>query len=104
MPKSSWRFKRAMGIAYQRGEFVLAGFVRFVARRWGERGEVALDEAVTRWCARIAGRKAVTLANEFGVIRQLCLYRRRRDPLSHVPEQALGASQGIGLPALHLQP
>jgi integrase/recombinase XerD len=93
------RFKRAMGIAYQRGEFVLAGFVRFVARHWGERGEVALDEAVTRWCARIAGRKAVTLANEFGVIRQLCLYRRRRDASSHVPEQALApVKESVFLP------
>jgi integrase/recombinase XerD len=52
------RFKRAMGIAYVRGEFVLAGFIRFVARQWGERGEVALDEAVTRWCARVRLRMA----------------------------------------------
>jgi hypothetical protein len=51
------RFKRAMGIAYWRGEFVLNSFVRFVAQRWGDHGEVALDDAVTRWCARIAGRK-----------------------------------------------
>jgi integrase/recombinase XerD len=93
------RFKRAMGIAYVRGEFVLAGFIRFVARQWGERGEVALDEAVTRWCARVSGRKAVTLANEFGVVRQLCLFRRRRDPSGHVPEQALApVKESIFLP------
>jgi integrase/recombinase XerD len=48
-----------------------------------------LDEAMTRWCARVAGRKAVTVANEFGVVRQLCLYRRRRDPSSYVLEHAL---------------
>jgi integrase/recombinase XerD len=83
------RFKRAMGIAYWRGEFVLNGFVRFVAQRWGDRGEVELDDAMTRWCARIAGRKAVTLGNEFGVVRQLCLFRRRHDPTSYVPEHAL---------------
>jgi len=88
------RFKRAMGITYQRGEFVLASFVRFVARHWGEDGEVALDEAETRWCARHAGRKAVTLGNEFGVVRQLCLFRRRRDPSGHVPEQALAPVKG----------
>jgi integrase len=29
------------------------------------------------------------LGNEFGVIRQLCLHRRRRDPTSYVPEHAL---------------
>lgn len=82
-------FKRAMGIAYCRGEFVLNSFVRFVAQRWGDHGEVALDDAVTRWCARIAGRKAVSLGNEFGVVRQLCLFRRRHDPTSYVPEHAL---------------
>jgi len=83
------RFKRSMGIPYRRAEFVLNGFVRFVRQHWGDSGEVRLDDAITRWCARVAGRKAVTLANEFGVLRQLCLYRRRRDPLSYVPEHAL---------------
>jgi len=83
------RFKRAMGIAYRRGEFVLNSFVRFVAQRWGAHGEAELDDAITRWCARIAGRKAVSLGNEFGVVRQLCLFRRRHDPTSYVPEHAL---------------
>jgi integrase len=83
------RFKRAMGIPYRRGEFVLDSFVRFVAQRWGNDGEVELRDAIARWCARTAGRKAVTLGNEFGVVRQLCLFRRRRDPTSYVPEHAL---------------
>lgn len=82
------RFKRAMGIDYQRGEWVLKGFVRFVAQHWGEHGQVELDVAVARWTVRIAERKAVTVANGFGVIRQLCLYRRRQDPSSYVPEHA----------------
>jgi integrase len=60
---------------------------------------VALDEAITRWCARIAGRKAVTLANEFGPVRQLCLYRRRRDPSSFLPEHALApVKESVFLP------
>ena len=83
------RFKRAMGMAYRRGEFVLGSFVRFVTQRWGDQGEVDLGHVITRWCARIGGRKAVTVGNEFGVIRQLCLFRRRRDPSSYVPEHAL---------------
>lgn len=82
------RFKRAMGKPYHRGEFDLGKFVRFVAEHWGEHGEVLLDDAIRRWCGRIPGRKAVTLGNEFGVVRQLCLYRRRRDPTSYVPEHA----------------
>lgn len=83
------RFKRAMGRHYRRAEFVLNNFVHFVAQHGGEHGEVALDEMVTRWSSRIPGRKAVTVGNEFGVIRQLCLYRRRRDPSSYVPEHAV---------------
>jgi len=83
------RFKRAMGIPNRRGEFVLDSFVRFVAQRWGNDGEVELRDAIARWCARTAGRKAVTLGNEFGVVRQLCLFRRRHDPTSYVPEHAL---------------
>jgi integrase/recombinase XerD len=81
-------FKRAMGSPYRRGQWDLESFVRFVARQWGKRGQVPLDEAITRWCERIPGRKAVT-GNEFGPIRQLCLHRRRRDPSSYVPEHAL---------------
>jgi integrase/recombinase XerD len=93
------RFKRAMGIPYWRAEFVLNEFVRFVRQHWSDNADVALDDAITRWCARVAGRKAVTVANEFGVVRQLCLYRRRRDPLSYVPEHALApVKESIFLP------
>jgi integrase/recombinase XerD len=98
------RFKRAMGIRYQRAEFVLDGFIRFVAQHWGDHGELALDDAVKRWSARIAGRKAVTVGNEFGVVRQLCLYRRRRDPSSYVPEHALApVKESIFLPYIFSQ-
>jgi integrase/recombinase XerD len=93
------RFKRAMGIKYQRAEFVLDGFVRFVAQHWGNHREVMLDDAVRRWCARIAGRKAVTVGNEFGVVRQLCLFRRRRDLSSYVPEHILApVKESVFLP------
>lgn len=93
------RFKRAMGMSYRRAEFVLNGFIRFVAQTWGDRAEVALDEAVTRWIARIAGRKAITVGLEFGIVRQLCLYRRRRDPSSYVPEHAVApVNESIFLP------
>jgi site-specific recombinase XerD len=83
------RFKRAMGFRYWRAELILKGFRCFVVQRWGARKRVALEEAVKRWLARIDGRKGVTVGNEFGVVRQLCLWRRRRDPSSYVPEHAL---------------
>jgi len=93
------RFKRAMGIGYRRAEFVLDSFVRFVEQYGDAHGEVALDEAVRRWSARTTGRKAVTVGNEFGVIRQLCLYRRRRDPSCYVPEHALApVKESVFLP------
>jgi len=93
------RFKRAMGIRYERAEFVLDGFVRFVAQHWRDPSKVALDDAVRRWCARVAGRKPVTVGNEFGVVRQLCLYRRRRDPSSYVPDHALApVKESVFLP------
>lgn len=92
-------FRRAMGLRYQRAEFILNGFVRFVTQQGGEHGEVTLDEAVPRWTARIAGRKAITVSCEFGVLRQLCLYRRRRDPSSYVPEHALApVKESVFLP------
>ena len=81
-------FKHAMGIGYRRAEFVLDGFVRFVAEQYGDR-PVPLEQAVTRWAARVEGRKAITVGNEFGPLRQLCLFRRRRDPRAFVPEHAV---------------
>jgi integrase/recombinase XerD len=81
-------FKRAMGMGYLRAEFVLNGFVRFVRDQYGERS-VSLERAVSEWVVRIEGRKAITVGNEFGVVRQLCLFRRRSDPHCFVPDHAL---------------
>lgn len=92
------RFKRALGMGYRRAEFVLNSFVRFVRAQWADQ-PVPLDEAVTRWAARLEGRKAITVGNEFGVVRQLCLFRRRRDPGSFVPEHAVApVKESVFLP------
>jgi site-specific recombinase XerD len=81
-------FKRAMGMGYRRAEFVLDRFLRFVGEQYGHR-PAPLEQAVTMWAARIEGRKAITVGNEFGPVRQLCLFRRRRDPRAFVPEHAV---------------
>lgn len=81
-------FKRAMGMGYRRAEFTLNSFVRFIRERYGER-PVSLEQAVTLWVTRIEGRKAFTVSQEFGVVRQLCLFRRRGDPHAFVPEHAV---------------
>lgn len=91
-------FKRAMGMSYRCAEFVLNSFVRFAREQFGRR-PVALEEVVTRWTARSAGRKAVTVGNEFGVIRQLCLFRRRSDAHGFVPDHALApVKESVFLP------
>ena len=82
------QFKHALGHPYQRGAFEIERFLLFVGQHWDEQEPIPLAEAIHRWCGRLPNRKAVTLANEFGVIRQLCLYRRRRDPTSYVPEHS----------------
>ena len=81
-------FKRAMGMGYRRAEFDLNSFVRFVRDRYGER-LASLEHAVTQWATRVGARKAITVGNEFGVVRQLCLFRRRSDPRAFVPEHAV---------------
>lgn len=81
-------FKRAMGMGYQRAEFVLNAFVRFVREQYGER-PASLEQVVKRWVTRIEGRKAFTVSSEFGTVRQLCLFRRRSDPRAFVPEHAM---------------
>ncbi|ANP90055.1 tyrosine-type recombinase/integrase [Rhizobium beringeri] len=81
-------FKRAMGHPYRRGAFEIERFLRFVGEQWAGDDDIPLADAISRWCGRLPDRKAVTLGNEFGVIRQLCLHRRRRDPTGYVPEHA----------------
>lgn len=81
-------FKRAMGMGYRRTEFVLNSFVHFVRDRYGDH-PVSLDQVVTQWVTRIEGRKAITVGNEFGVVRQLCLFRRRSDPSGFAPDHAV---------------
>lgn len=82
------KFKRAMGMGYCRAELVLNSFVRFVRAQYGDR-PAPLDQAVTQWVTRIEGRKAITVGNEFGIVRQLCLFRRRSDPYGFVPDHAV---------------
>lgn len=80
-------FKRALGHPYQRAEFMLRSFERFVREHAGRGEHVALDKQVAQWLARRDGCKPVTVTVELGVIRQFCLYRQRHDPGSFVPDR-----------------
>jgi site-specific recombinase XerD len=80
------RFKRALGYSYVRGEYMLRAFDRFAAAASRDK-RTQLPDAVRSWLARPtdADRKAITVAQEYMVLRQFCLYRRRRDPQAFVP-------------------
>lgn len=83
-------FKRALGYSYRRGEATLRSFERFAYAHAGRgatgRSKIVLATTLKAFLSRIEGRKAVSAANELGALRQLCLYRRRRDPHGYVPE------------------
>lgn len=78
-------FKRSMGYPYARAEFTLRNFDRFVATSEHRQTPLRLDRAVLAWLASKHGRKSVTVTDELGVIRQFCIFRRRRDPRAFVP-------------------
>jgi len=80
-------FKRSLGYGYVRPEFTLRAFDRFLAN---EGRRMCLKNAVFAWLHRPAvrpPRRAVSLASEFAPVRQFCLYLRRRDPRSFVPDR-----------------
>jgi len=83
-------FKRALGYRYGRGEATLRSFERFAyehaGRRATGRSKIVLAPTLEAFLSRVEGRKAVTVANELGALRQLFLYRRRSDPHGYVPE------------------
>lgn len=82
-------FKRALGHPYRRGELTLRSFRRFVEREAPAGSRIPLETIVKRWLSRAGGRQPVTIGLELGVIRQLCLFHRRHDPRTPVPDRAL---------------
>ena len=87
--------KRALGHPYHRAELMLRSFQRFAqayaakARKHsGSRKMIYLEDVIRAWLSRPSVRKPVTAGLELGLLRHLCLYRRRRDRGVFVPEQA----------------
>ncbi len=81
-------FKRALGFRYGRPEFLLRAFDRFVLARSGHRRRLAFEDALRDWLARNEDRKPISVAFEYGVLRQFCMYRRREDPSAFVPARS----------------
>jgi integrase len=79
-------FKRALGRSYKRSHFRLRSFDRFSAQCAQQDGDIELEQVISLWLARLGhDRKPTTIHAEFSVVRQFCLFQRRRDPDSFVP-------------------
>src|SRR5580692_12453498 len=78
-------FKRALGYPYLRGEASLRSFQRFTTRNVDRRAPIDLAAAINTWLDRRPDRRPVTRACDLGALRQLCHFRRRRDPKGYLP-------------------
>jgi integrase/recombinase XerD len=88
------RLKRALGRRYDASARTLRQFHRFARQYAAPGSHVAFDVLVKAWLLRDGTRKPVTTASQFGTIRELCRYRRRRDPRSYIPERTLAPRRG----------
>jgi integrase/recombinase XerD len=82
------RYKRALGFRYERPEGTVRNFDRYV-RRVHSASAQRLDwrTLIRDWLARTPGRKSLSVAMDLRLMRQFCLFRRRRDPRAFVPER-----------------
>ena len=82
------QFQRSLGIQYDSAEWVLRRFDRFVAQTFKGGKPIDLQIAIEGWLATFHCRP-VTITNSFLVVRKFCLFLRRRDPDSFVPDRDL---------------
>jgi integrase/recombinase XerD len=88
------KFKRALGHSYREAEHMLSSFQRFAegcakaTQRSGGGKRISLEATIQAWLSRPGVRKPITAGLELGLLRHLCLYRRRRDGRGFVPERA----------------
>lgn len=78
--ESFLEFKRRRGYRYNRSEFTLRSFDRFVAACAKQDAAWELDEVILAWLASRPGRLAVSVSQEMAVIRQFWFYVRRVHP------------------------
>ena len=73
-------FKRGRGFRYERAEFMLRSFDRFVSRIDRRSGDVALDAAILGWLGSRPHRKPISVSMDLSVIREFWRFVHRRDP------------------------
>ena len=78
-------FKRARNRRYWHAEFTLRSFDRHLLAKTQTTPGLSLEKTILSWLANFGQRKAITVAQEFSVIREFCLFRRRRDADAFVP-------------------
>ena len=71
------QFKRSLGYRYQRAEYTLQEFDRFLERDVEQDPDWRLDRAILAWLASKPERKAVSVSMDAVVLRQFCVYLRR---------------------------
>ena len=90
------QFKRDLGYGYRRAEFTLREFDRFLIEYVAKNRHWQLDQAAISWLSSKPGRKAVSVSDDAGVLRQFFRYLRRSsasdmvvEPLwPHLPTQS----------------
>jgi len=85
--KEFLKFKRALGHPYDRGEKTLLSLDRYINEHSDVTNPLEFERLLFGWLSRIEKRKPVTVATDLGVIRQFCLYKRRKDPGAFVPDR-----------------
>lgn len=81
-------FKRKRGFRYQRAEFTLRSFDRFLSVYVTKRHSWRLEAAILDWLSSRPERQAISTAQDLAVIRQFWRHLRHRDSRLRGPEPA----------------
>lgn len=80
------QFKRDLGYGYMRAEFTLREFDRFLIKYAVKNRDWELNQAAISWLSSKPGRKAVSVSDDAGVLRQFFRYLRRSSAFGTVVE------------------
>ena len=70
-------FKRNLGYRYNRSEFTLRFFDRFLTSYTSQRASWSLDQAILAWLANRTNRKSLTVSADASALKQFCKFLRR---------------------------
>ncbi len=73
-------FKRRRGYRYNRAEYTLRSFDRFLANRASEAPACPIADVILDWLASHSNRLAVSVSQDMAVIRQFWFHLRRTQP------------------------